>query len=326
MGKYLFCTFLLFFIVLQLNDGILGDDRNTIVEKLLKDGPNKWNFYLNNLPPLRVQVTFLSYENGKQTGISTSQYDILGTCYQSHMILDDGREQVICFGKEYSFEINKEKNESWRVEYITPRSKVDRLSFPTGYENSHRQSNDSATNITRYVGAGTLLYGSTFLPTLFSLSEFQITNAEKFFQNGEEKISFTFVFLPPEEKYPLLFRIEKGNVILDSTTLLIDEAEMLINNWGNRSTKYTYETTSPIPFLKTLEKIVSENITEKYDFQYFDANDINESCFTLSHYGLPEPDFGDRKTNRIRYIIMAVGLLMIGVGAWRMIQKRRENA
>ena len=48
--------------------------------------------------------------------------------------------------------------------------------------------------------------------------------------------------------------------------------------------------------------------------------------FTLSHYGLPEPDFGDHRPNRMRYIIMAVGLLMIGIGAWRMIQKRRENA
>lgn len=64
---------------------------------------------------------------------------------------------------------------------------------------------------------------------------------------------------------------------------------------------------------------------ERYEFQWsFDELRPNEE-FTLSHYGLPEPDFGARKPNRIRFIIMGIGLVMIGVGAWRSIQKRRGN-
>jgi hypothetical protein len=60
-----------------------------------------------------------------------------------------------------------------------------------------------------------------------------------------------------------------------------------------------------------------------YDFQ--PLQNIPSARFTLSHYGFPEPDFGERRTNRVRYIIMGIGILMIVIGTWRMIQERRER-
>jgi hypothetical protein len=48
--------------------------------------------------------------------------------------------------------------------------------------------------------------------------------------------------------------------------------------------------------------------------------------FALSHYGFPEPDFDNsQRTNRVRYILMGLGIIMILFAIWRMIQKRRER-
>jgi len=56
-----------------------------------------------------------------------------------------------------------------------------------------------------------------------------------------------------------------------------------------------------------------------------EPSDVQKDEFYLSYYGLPEPDFGGHRQNRIRYIVLGIGLLMLGIGVWRMIQKRREN-
>jgi hypothetical protein len=65
----------------------------------------------------------------------------------------------------------------------------------------------------------------------------------------------------------------------------------------------------------------------KYSFENLrptDPKDIKR--FTLSHYGLPEPDFDNsRRTDRVRYILIGLGAILIVIALWRMIQKRREK-
>ena len=52
---------------------------------------------------------------------------------------------------------------------------------------------------------------------------------------------------------------------------------------------------------------------------------LDNSRFTLSHYGLPEPDFGEARPNRIRYIMMVFGGFLVAIAVWQMVQKRREK-
>jgi hypothetical protein len=48
--------------------------------------------------------------------------------------------------------------------------------------------------------------------------------------------------------------------------------------------------------------------------------------FSLSHYGLPEPDFDNsQRINRVRYIFIGLGAIMIIIALWRMVQKRHEG-
>ncbi len=50
---------------------------------------------------------------------------------------------------------------------------------------------------------------------------------------------------------------------------------------------------------------------------------MGTTTFTLSHFGLPEPDFGERRVSRFRYILMAVGGLLIVIALWKMYNKRK---
>ena len=57
----------------------------------------------------------------------------------------------------------------------------------------------------------------------------------------------------------------------------------------------------------------------------FSDETVPKEEFFLSHYGLPEPDFGEQRTNRFRYILMTIGSLMIIIALWQMYQNRKEN-
>jgi len=53
---------------------------------------------------------------------------------------------------------------------------------------------------------------------------------------------------------------------------------------------------------------------------------IENSRFTLSYYGLPEPDFGEKRVNRLRHIIMITGLGLISLGIWRIYRRKQETS
>jgi hypothetical protein len=86
------------------------------------------------------------------------------------------------------------------------------------------------------------------------------------------------------------------------------------------------------PIVTSVRSHISHNTHDSNALPAYVANitdisfdSINKVEFTLSHYGLPEPDFGERRTNRVRYIVIGIGILMMIIGAWRMIQERRKR-
>ena|GEM_PF-5093542 len=56
-----------------------------------------------------------------------------------------------------------------------------------------------------------------------------------------------------------------------------------------------------------------------------DFTPVPDREFTLSHYGFPEPNFGDRRPSPVRYTLMVIGMLMIAYALWRMYKKRNET-
>ena len=65
--------------------------------------------------------------------------------------------------------------------------------------------------------------------------------------------------------------------------------------------------------------------SEVYAFRWSFENTLTDKEFTLSHYSLPEPDFGERRTSRFRYALMIIGSLMVIFALWRMYCERKEQ-
>ncbi|MDR1924793.1 MAG: hypothetical protein LBQ66_10505, partial [Planctomycetaceae bacterium] len=48
--------------------------------------------------------------------------------------------------------------------------------------------------------------------------------------------------------------------------------------------------------------------------------------FTLSHYGIPEPDSGTPRSNKhVRYLLGVLGLFMITITIWKLCKRSRRK-
>jgi hypothetical protein len=65
--------------------------------------------------------------------------------------------------------------------------------------------------------------------------------------------------------------------------------------------------------------------TEIYRYAVFRVGNSDKEKFYLSYYGLPEPDFGERRISWIHYAFTAVGVFLIIFALWQMYSKHKES-
>ncbi|MDR1491692.1 MAG: hypothetical protein LBT05_03065 [Planctomycetaceae bacterium] len=116
----------------------------------------------------------------------------------------------------------------------------------------------------------------------------------------------------------------EGEIILSTKFHLIAKANLTCFYGQSKKTisidcKYNIDNESfpfPASYTSTQTLFDGSSSIMKFSFKNLNSTDPkNMERFTLSHYGLPEPDFGERRTNRVRYIIIGIGILMMAVGA-----------
>jgi hypothetical protein len=79
----------------------------------------------------------------------------------------------------------------------------------------------------------------------------------------------------------------------------------------------------PQAMVTTLQKGNSEPWkSEDHTFTWSFEDDLTDEEFTLSHYGLSEPNFGESRVKTFRYILATIGALMIAYALWRMSRNR----
>lgn len=85
-------------------------------------------------------------------------------------------------------------------------------------------------------------------------------------------------------------------------------------------------TTVPLKYVARIKQGENPEFTsEEGTFEYLDTK-ISKKDFTLSHYGIPEPDFDGKGSKRLRYIIIVAGIVLIVVAARRARQKRQMES
>jgi hypothetical protein len=261
-------------------------------------------------------------------------------------------------GKDYQFSLRKAYGSNlWtinKLDFGKSDKKLHTWNFPVYLANPPSFQEDPA-GYTIFNTLGVGLFGidsSANLPYLI-LSEWStIKEMKEVDHDGIKQLQLSFEFVMPDfpEAVKKMSEFEKqssswkyytviGKVTLITNYFLISEAKFhweYISFTRDDDVKITYDTEiyrTPLPksyyvFSEhndykngTWIKNTSEQILE---FDLRETNPKNVKRFTLSAYGLPEPDFDNsRRTNRVRYILMGLGAILILIALWRIIQKRR---
>jgi hypothetical protein len=241
------------------------------------------------------------------------------------------KTKIRCANPNYCFVLNAlpDNDEHWMVSEMQQQNNEEKFNMVVKHEMS---------------------YGSlSFLCVPYSLSgiplweiindkNFSITNILPYEDNTDfVKMQFTWVM--PKDLVPNNMSQQiQGDIVFNPMFQWRIERQFItlstIQNSGNQRISVdiqpeyhtTKEGVSYISIIKTYRKY-ADNISPVYIAKVGTVSFVpnNEKIFTLSHYGLPEPDFGERRTNRVRYMIIGIGILMMIIGAWRMIRERRKR-
>lgn len=320
-----------------------------------KNAYKKMREYFSAIENIEGSVSIKTYKNRELL----NEYEVLVIgmypCVLEQLVdIKSNVETVYGSNPNYTFELKRaDKNESWTLDSVvahvkTVASTVYSDNFPSGTEKSYSELLMNST-FRQYFARGLTLYPNNFLATLISLPEFEIIEIERVQLDGVQYLALTYGFEPsgPNEdeqfaimeksglmsdlpigliKYPLI-HVRSGKLLLTTDYYLLKEAEVNVAGQGKRKIVYSYDNQiNKVPLLTKYHLFdQANNYEEIFSFMFCETKPRDINRFTLVAYGLPEPDFGSHRPGRLRYIIFGIGLLMLVIGAWRMIQKRREN-
>ena len=302
-------------------------------ENILEAVKDSWDLYLKKTVTAPIEV---SYNHITIDGSGMSSIDIcfLGEYpnFVTESTTKNGKTDIIGGNTKYRFTLFKDIDNKYTLSSITPITEL--LQESCHYPDLTTQN----IIMTDYYFANSLVKSLMvthvdFFPSYVRTHGFKINNFREIKEKEIEGIEIDFSYHPSNNDQLQM----NGTVLLlpDYYWLIKrakinfpDETNVTQKPWIEIENEFDIDSTN-FPYLKRRTTVSFEsNITQRNETIFKNFSIINgfpTTRFTLSHYGLPEPDFGERRTNRIRYIIMAVGLLLIGIGAWRLIQKRREN-
>jgi hypothetical protein len=342
--KYFFTTIkciVVFFLL--INFVILGysqEVNTSIKEKFLMEAPVKWKEYLNHFTKLKGSYVEKLRRSSAPDKIEITKSNIL--CDYPDVLFESENDDFsyhYCSNEKYSFSLSFQDGNTIVDECLLLGKKDipqrDEWEFPANERNVNR--NSSVNFIVEIVAKG-LLLSHKWLPTLINCPDFVIDEIEELSRDGELLVRIKFSNNPKilnDEAY--LMNVRHGEVFLYPNHFwLIKSGNCFF--WSDDNDSYTIQWTNDYDFTKfTAPQLISQNLEGTYindpskkiyreityDFQ--PLQNVESNRFTLSYYGIPEPDFGERRTNRVRYILIGLGLLLITIGAYRLIRMRNEN-
>jgi hypothetical protein len=271
---------------------------------------------------------------------------------------DDSYDSVGVTGKDYQFSLRRAYGtKNWTINELKfgkSDKKLHTWKFPVYLANPPSFQEDPAGyNIFSTLGVGLLgITSSANLPYLILSEWCTIKEMKEVDQDGMKQLQLSFEFIMPDfpEEVKKTPEFEKqssswkrytviGKVTLITNYFLISEAKFhweYMSGAKDADVKITYDTeTYRTPLPKRYYVFTEHNnyssgtriqntseLLEEFDLR--ETKPKNVKRFTLSAYGLPEPDFDNsRRTNRVRYILMGLGAILILIALWRIIQKRR---
>jgi hypothetical protein len=310
---------------------------NTSPDFILQDVCNIWSNYLRQSNTIEIECSTKTINNSHVEYSDAAKLVYQQPCSIREIYLSDGSKSVSGCNEKYSFSLKKNKDaDDWVINNLAPNalSRQQLLAFPDFTDSSQIDSTNAF--IVPALARGLMVTFVDFLPIIAQKPHFNIDSVEKIVEDDQELIHLTYTYKSPDAMRNQL--VKGGEVwLMPNSYWLIKKAKSFGIEPGKKERPVLtiineYDKNSDnIPIIKkhtfTLNSAEYNNVVTEMEFSFVpSASKIPFSRFTLSHYGLPEPDFDNsRRTNYVRYILMGLGGIMIIVALWRMIQKRREK-
>lgn len=325
----------------------------------------KWKEYLHSLGTVEGVIQNQYKRNGKIDSDFSMEYVCMYPLWidnRCDLLNHDQNDYdtVSVVGKNYRFSLRRPKGDKdWfikEIEFEPANKKLATWNFPIYLADppSHRED-PVGYNIFNTLGVGLFgLDSAVNLPYLLSSEWFIINEMKEIEQDGMKQLHLSFEFVLPDfpevvKKMPDFAKQSldwkrytlTGKMILITDYFLVSEAKLhlaYLSFTRDDNIKITYDTETyktPLPksyyvfteYNDYKNGIRTQNTSEQIqNFNLHETKPKDIKRFTLSAYGLPEPDFDNsRRTNRVRYILIGLGAIMIGIALWQMIQKNRKD-
>ena len=292
----------------------------------------KWNEYLRALGNVEGSYLYTDTRNGRQERQFTNSV----VCAYP-LFADVRARSVEVTGEKYRFALERSDSaDGWTVENISAdlpdREVVWRFPEHFALTASHVIDPDGYS-IFNTIGVG--LFGinsNPNLPYMVASEWIKIHEISPVEKDNENRLLMSFDY--KQKNYSL-----KGKVFLTTDFFLVTDGEFHVESGlgiENVLVRIDYDnTTYKVPLPKNYYWKNSYNFfhndppagvlvnERKFDLRETDPNSFKK--FTLSHYGLPEPDFGERRSSPFRYILMSIGALMIAYALWRIYRERKKE-
>jgi len=309
--------------------------------KYTSEFEKSWSEYLRALGNVEGCIQYKLIKNGKL------EREFVNCLVASYPLVADVRGQfdapidVLVTGNRYNFSMNRtDPADGWRVEHISTGDPGNDLSwsFPEHFADppSH-VTNPNGYKIFNTIGVGLFGMGSNpNLPYMIASEWVSIHEISLVEKNNSQQLLMLFDYKRVYKKnsYSL-----KGKVFLTTDSFLITEGEFhleSIDGVEHVQVRIDYDNVTyrvPLPknyYKKETYKLVIDG--ECYEGtieseQVFDLKETDPKSFerfTLSGYGLPEPDFDEPKTDWFRNTLVIISVLLIAIALWRMWRNRKE--
>jgi len=252
--------------------------------------------------------------------------------HTSEKIDTNDQDLVFCLNEEYFFVLGKTaSSETWEVKTLEPVSREPTFNGVWSFLTKSGMANG---------GLPVYYYQALQMP----LSEFimpdgsfflSLTSSPSFVVNRLESTAegylrmFFSVVNPLRGTAGSPFEFQGGEVVLIPRGWLIHSLRLSYGKW-EQLMQCQYEIIEGREFPVLVSKSVKTTLgdgkfyEDTYSYSLL-AEMMDPAMFTLSYYGLPEPDFGERRVGWFRIATMIIGVSLIAFALWQMHLKRRKD-
>jgi hypothetical protein len=315
---------------------------------------SRWMEYLHALGTVEGTWHWRCFRDGQPEGGSKDEFVCLYPLFREGKIPTETSTFAEVYNSRYFFTLaRKTPTDGWSIQRLEIKQndrKIDNWTFPKHFvlQPSHLEDL-TGHNIFIRIGVGLFVGGpDPNLADIIQSEFFKVNKIELFEIDGKKQIFLDFDYnrgFPPGWKKLPGFTPEphwvpysmQGKVWLETDYYLIVKGEFHRVFMADKEVikiecEYDYSTYK-VPLPKKYKKInhydfkddKMKGVFETYtDFDLRETNPKDKKRFTLSAFGIPEPEFEPQRISRFRFFLMLFGGALTLFALWRMYKNRKN--